>query len=176
MASHPLDRSSSTGSRCSNSSYPWRCSYKTQQNKNKMKQDKKYMVMVALIVALGGFVWGFDATVISGAVPFIQKYFNLAGDRGDFLLGLAVSCLGWGVLGGTAVAGFFSDRFGRKKVLITTAVFFAGRPCFLRSPQTLTCSPSPELSAAWQWVVPFSSRRSISQKSRRRNDAAVLYR
>ena len=83
-------------------------------------------MLVALIVALGGFVWGFDATVISGAVPFIQKYFDLAGDRGDFLLGLAVSCLGWGVLGGTAVAGFFSDRFGRKKVLITTAVFFTG--------------------------------------------------
>ncbi len=89
-----------------------------------MQQNKKYMVLVALIVALGGFVWGFDATVISGAVPFIQNYFDLHGDRGDFLLGLAVSCLGWGVLGGTAVAGFFSDRFGRKKVLITTAVFF----------------------------------------------------
>ena len=84
------------------------------------------MLLVALIVALGGFVWGFDATVISGAVPFIQRYFNLGGDRGDWLLGLAVSCLGWGVLGGTAVAGFFSDRFGRKKVLITTAVFFTG--------------------------------------------------
>ena len=84
------------------------------------------MLLVALTVALGGFVWGFDATVISGAVPFIQRYFNLGGDRGDWLLGLAVSCLGWGVLGGTAVAGFFSDRFGRKKVLITTAVFFTG--------------------------------------------------
>src|SRR5262252_1314586 len=91
-----------------------------------MTRDNKYTTSVALIVALGGFVWGFDATVISGAVPFIQKYFNLTGDRGDFLLGLAVSCLGWGVLGGTAVAGFFSDRFGRKKVLITTAVFFTG--------------------------------------------------
>jgi MFS family permease len=91
-----------------------------------MTQGRKYTVQVALIVALGGFVWGFDATVISGAVPFIQKYFDLRGDRGDFLLGLAVSCLGWGVLGGTAVAGFFSDRFGRKKVLITTAVFFTG--------------------------------------------------
>ena len=89
-----------------------------------MAQSKRYMILVALVVALGGFVWGFDATVISGAVPFIQKYFNLNGDRGDFLLGLAVSCLGWGVLGGTAVAGFFSDRFGRKKVLIATAVFF----------------------------------------------------
>jgi MFS family permease len=89
-----------------------------------MTNNKSYMILVALTVALGGFVWGFDATVISGAVPFIQKYFNLTGDRGDFLLGLAVSCLGWGVLGGTAVAGYFSDRFGRKKVLITTAVFF----------------------------------------------------
>jgi len=89
-----------------------------------MNQSKTYAVLVALIVALGGFVWGFDATVISGAVPFIQNYFDLQGDRGDILLGLAVSCLGWGVLGGTAVSGFFSDWFGRKKVLITTAVFF----------------------------------------------------
>jgi len=89
-----------------------------------MKQGKLFTVSVALVVALGGFVWGFDATVISGTVPFIQKYFGLSGDRGDFLLGLAVSCLGWGVLGGTAVAGFFSDRFGRKKVLIATAVLF----------------------------------------------------
>ncbi len=91
-----------------------------------MNRANNYVIWVALVVALGGFVWGFDATVISGAVPFIQKYFHLSGDRGDFLLGLAVSCLGWGVLGGTAVAGFFSDRFGRKKVLITTAVFFTG--------------------------------------------------
>ena len=52
-----------------------------------MAQSKRYMILVALVVALGGFVWGFDATVISGAVPFIQKYFNLNGDRGDFLLG-----------------------------------------------------------------------------------------
>jgi MFS family permease len=89
-----------------------------------MTRSRRYAVLVSLVVALGGFVWGFDATVISGAVPFIQNYFQLHGDRGDFLLGLAVSCLGWGVLGGTAVAGFFSDRFGRKKVLIATAVFF----------------------------------------------------
>ena len=95
-----------------------------------MEQRKKYVVLVALIVALGGFVWGFDATVISGAVPFIQKYFGLNGDRGDFLLGLLVSSLGWGVLGGTAMAGFFSDRFGRKKVLITTAVFFVSTALF----------------------------------------------
>src|SRR5215472_14583489 len=91
-----------------------------------MTKPNRYTLFAALSVAVGGFVWGFDATVISGAVPFIQKYFTLSGDRGGFLLGLAVSCLGWGVLGGTAVAGFFSDRFGRKNVLLATAVFFTG--------------------------------------------------
>lgn len=89
-----------------------------------MTFSKRYVVFLALVVALGGFVWGFDATVISGAVPFIQKYFELTGSRGDWLLGLAVSCLGWGVLGGTAVAGYFSDKLGRKTVLLITAVLF----------------------------------------------------
>ncbi len=90
-----------------------------------MKTSNGYMVMVALIVAVGGFLLGFDATVISGVVPFIKKYFSLNGDRGDLKLGWAVSCLGWGALGGNAAAGFLGDRFGRKKVLLFTAVLFA---------------------------------------------------
>jgi MFS family permease len=81
---------------------------------------------VALTVAIGGFLLGFDATVISGAVPFLKKFFDLTGTSGDLKLGWAVSCLGWGTLGGNAVAGFLSDRFGRKKVLIVTALLFAG--------------------------------------------------
>jgi len=81
-------------------------------------------VSVALIVAVGGFLLGFDATVISGAVPFIKSYFHLTGVGGDWKLGLAVSCLGWGALGGNALAGFLSDAFGRKKILMLTAVLF----------------------------------------------------
>jgi MFS family permease len=91
-----------------------------------MKALNPYVVFISLVVALGGFVWGFDATVIAGAVPFIKKYFDLTGDAGDLKLGLAVSCLGWGVLGGTACSGFLSDRFGRKNVLLVTALLFAG--------------------------------------------------
>jgi MFS family permease len=90
-----------------------------------MNNNRRYMVTVALIVAIGGFLLGFDATVISGAVPFLKQYFDLAGTSGDWKLGLAVSCLGWGALGGNAAAGFLSDRFGRKKVLMLTAVLFA---------------------------------------------------
>lgn len=89
-----------------------------------MKHGKLFTVSVALIVAVGGFLLGFDATVISGAVPFIKKYFALAGTSGDLKLGWAVSCLGWGALGGNALAGFLSDAFGRKKVLLLTAVLF----------------------------------------------------
>jgi sugar porter (SP) family MFS transporter len=97
-----------------------------QESRRSMgKASNQFVVVVALVVAMGGFLLGFDATVISGAVPFVKKYFALEGTSGDFLLGLAVSCLGWGALGGNAVAGFMSDRFGRKKVLLVTAVFFA---------------------------------------------------
>ena len=90
-----------------------------------MKKGKVYTMSVALIVAVGGFLLGFDATVISGAVPFIKEYFQLTGTGGDWKLGLAVSCLGWGALGGNALAGFLSDAFGRKKILMLTAVLFA---------------------------------------------------
>jgi MFS family permease len=89
-----------------------------------MIKGKPYTVAVALIVAVGGFLLGFDATVISGAVPFIKNYFALTGTGGDLKLGWAVSCLGWGALGGNALAGFLSDAFGRKKVLMVTALFF----------------------------------------------------
>jgi MFS family permease len=89
-----------------------------------MKNGKLFTVSVALIVAVGGFLLGFDATVISGAVPFIKNYFTLTGASGDWKLGLAVSCLGWGALGGNALAGFLSDAFGRKKILMLTAVLF----------------------------------------------------
>lgn len=54
-----------------------------------MKQGKFYTVAVALTVAIGGFLLGFDTTVISGAVPFIKDYFALTGTSGDWKLVLA---------------------------------------------------------------------------------------
>ena len=75
-------------------------------------------------VALGGFLVGFDATVISGAVPFIRDYFGLRGSAGSLKLGWAVSCLGWGAMAGNLAAGPLSDRFGRRSVLLLTSVLF----------------------------------------------------
>ena len=82
------------------------------------------IVRIASTVALGGFLVGFDAAVISGAVPFIRDYFGLGGSAGGLKLGWAVSCLGWGAMAGNLAAGRLSDRFGRRSVLLLTAVLF----------------------------------------------------
>jgi len=74
-----------------------------------------------MIVALGGFLLGFDSAVISGAVPFIKSYFLL----NEIQLGWSVSCLILGAMLGNSVAGPLSDRYGRKNVLIVTSLLFA---------------------------------------------------
>jgi len=79
-----------------------------------------YIYTITFIAALGGFLFGFDTAVISGANPFIQKYFNLD----ELALGWAVSSVIVGCIIGAFSAGFVSDLFGRKKVLLVTAVLF----------------------------------------------------
>jgi SP family arabinose:H+ symporter-like MFS transporter len=89
-----------------------------------MLQGQLNIAFVALTVAIGGFLLGFDATVISGVVPFIKEYFSLSGASGDLKLGFAVSSLGWGAMAGNAIAGPLSDRYGRRRVLLGTALLF----------------------------------------------------
>jgi len=90
----------------------------------RMTRGELNLIRIAATVALGGFLVGFDATVISGAVPFIRDYFDLGGPAGSLKLGWAVSCLGWGAMAGNLAAGPLSDRFGRRSVLLITAVLF----------------------------------------------------
>ena len=88
--------------------------------------DTSRSMRIALVAALGGFLLGFDATVISGAVPFIREYFGLQGSAHSLELGWTVSCLDWGAMAGNLCAGPLADRLGRRTVLrLTAAVFFA---------------------------------------------------
>ncbi len=82
--------------------------------------NKSYSIIISLIVALGGFLLGFDSAVISGAVNGIRLYFNMT----DWMLGFSVGCVVFGAMLGNIVAGPLSDRFGRKYLLIATAVLF----------------------------------------------------
>ena len=79
------------------------------------------MTTVALIVALGGFLMGFDASVISGVVGSIEREFQLS----KIEVGWSVSSLALTATFAMMVAGPISDRLGRRRVLKAAAVLFA---------------------------------------------------
>lgn len=86
-----------------------------------MQANTRYTATIALIVALGGFLMGFDASVISGVVGFIEVEFQLT----KIELGWSVSSLALTATFGMMVAGPLSDRLGRRPVLKIAAVLFA---------------------------------------------------
>jgi SP family arabinose:H+ symporter-like MFS transporter len=86
-----------------------------------MQKQTRFMTTVALIVALGGFLMGFDASVISGVVGFIEIDFELS----KLELGWAVSSLALTATFAMMVAGPISDRIGRRPTLKIAAVLFA---------------------------------------------------
>ena len=84
-------------------------------------RDTRYTATVAAIVALGGFLMGFDASVISGVVGFIEVDFELS----KLELGWSVSSLTLTATLAMLVAGPLSDRLGRRPVLRIAAILFA---------------------------------------------------
>jgi len=87
-----------------------------------VKINKGYVILLSVIVALGGFLLGFDSAVISGAVPFYKEFFNL--DQGSFWFGFSVASLTVGSIAGNLMGGVMADKYGRKIVLIFTATLF----------------------------------------------------
>lgn len=85
------------------------------------KENRGYVVLISLIVALGGFLMGFDASVISGVVTFIEPEFSLT----KIELGWAVSSLTLTATLAMMIAGPLSDKFGRKRLLSFAAVLYA---------------------------------------------------
>lgn len=85
-----------------------------------MKKTKLFLRIICWIVSLGGFLFGFDMAVISGVLPIMQKQFDLtAGQEGWLVSSALVGCII-----GVAASGTLSDRLGRKKLLLTAALFF----------------------------------------------------
>lgn len=86
-----------------------------------MTKNQIYTIKIALIVALGGFLMGFDASVISGVVKFIEPEFNLT----KLELGWSVASLTLTATLAMIFSGPLSDKYGRRKVLQVAAMLYA---------------------------------------------------
>lgn len=82
--------------------------------------SKNYAFFVSLTAALGGFLFGFDTAVISGAERAIQEIWQLS----DWTHGLAIASALYGTVIGALVGGIPADRWGRKKSLLWIGLFY----------------------------------------------------
>ncbi len=86
------------------------------------RYNLRFIWTICLVAAMGGLLFGYDWVVIGGAKPFFEKYFQL---NSEALSGWANSCALVGCLIGSLISGGLADRFGRKRLLIASAVLFA---------------------------------------------------
>lgn len=82
---------------------------------------KNSVSFLSVIAALGGFLFGYDTAVISGAIGFVKTQFDLS----TVMEGWFVSSALVGTILGVSVAGVLSDKYGRKNILILSGIFFA---------------------------------------------------
>lgn len=87
-----------------------------------MKFNFRFLVFISLVAALGGFLFGYDWVVIGGAKPFYEVFFHITNSAG--LKGWAMSSALVGCIFGAIGAGIFSDKFGRKNLLLFASCLF----------------------------------------------------
>ena len=84
------------------------------------KTGNSYVNALAIIASLGGFLFGYDTAVISGTINFVTSQFHLdAAGTGWYVSSALLGCIL-----GVSLAGVLSDKYGRKKLLILSALFF----------------------------------------------------
>ena len=81
----------------------------------------KKLVFIAFVVSLGGFLFGFDAGIISGVMSYAGPEFNL----GEGQVGWVVSSPSFAAMIAMLFAGRLSDKIGRKKILLVVALLYA---------------------------------------------------
>lgn len=98
------------------------------------KTNYRYLYLISLTAALGGLLFGYDTAVIAGAIGFLKIKFDLSAA----LTGWAASSAIIGCIFGAMFAGKLSDVYGRKKILVITAILFAVSAIGSAIPQDLT--------------------------------------
>ncbi|MDB5125939.1 sugar porter family MFS transporter [Mucilaginibacter sp.] len=84
------------------------------------KKSSFFLIAVTLVATMGGLLFGFDMAVISGVLPFVKHQFALSSvAEGWFVSSALVGCII-----GVSFSGELSDRLGRKKMLMLSAILF----------------------------------------------------
>jgi len=83
--------------------------------------NNRYVSVITVVVALGGVLFGFDLSIISGTVHYFRQYFSLDA----VATGWSVGCINLGAALGALAAGRLADRLGRRRTLLLCAVLFA---------------------------------------------------
>ena len=88
----------------------------------KRKNGSIYLLLISLVSAMGGLLFGYDWVVIGGAKPFYEIYFSITGQPAmqGWVMGSAVL----GCLLGVVISGTLADRYGRKFLLLTASLIF----------------------------------------------------
>ena len=84
--------------------------------------NKSFLYFICAVSAMGGLLFGYDWVVIGGAKPFYEVFFDITHD--PLMQGVAMSTALVGCLVGAMVAGAAADRWGRKPLLMLSAVLF----------------------------------------------------
>ncbi len=84
--------------------------------------SKRFLYFICAVSAMGGLRFGYDWGVIGGAKPFYEQFFGIS--HSPLMQGVAMTTALVGCLIGAMVAGAAADRYGRKPLLMTSAVLF----------------------------------------------------
>jgi SP family arabinose:H+ symporter-like MFS transporter len=88
-----------------------------------VRYDMRFLWLICLVAAMGGLLFGYDWVVVGGAKPFYEPFFRIT-DEMPFHRGWAQSSALVGCLFGALMSGMLTDRFGRKRLLIVSALLF----------------------------------------------------
>ena len=84
--------------------------------------NQGFLYFICAVSAMGGLLFGYDWVVIGGAKPFYELYFGIADS--PLMQGVAMTTALVGCLAGAMLAGAAADRYGRKPLLMVSAVLF----------------------------------------------------
>ena len=85
-----------------------------------MRRKQTFLIFITSVAVLGGFLFGYDTAIIAGSLVFVEKQLLPS----EWWLGIIVSGTTFGAVIGSGFSGYFADKYGRKKLLLSTSFIF----------------------------------------------------